>query len=65
MDKRIDKDTMKIPYTVTACCVSHNIFILMNDDFDGHVLNNQLVHYVGYDELATNDVRQAIVDYLF
>jgi len=56
---------MKIPHTVTACCVLHNICILKNDDFDGRVLNNHLVHYVGDDELAANDIRQAIVDYLF
>ena len=65
LDKRIDEDTMKIPHTITACCVLHNICILMNDDFDGRVLNNHLVHYVGDDELAANDIRQAIVDYLF
>ena len=65
LHKRIDGDTITIPYTVTACCVLHNICIFMNDDFDGHVLNNHLVHYVGDDELAANDVRQAIVDYLF
>lgn len=37
----------------------------MNDDFDGDVLNSHLVHYVGDDELAANDARQAIIDYLF
>lgn len=65
LDKRIDEDTMKIPHTVTACCVLQNICILMNDDFDGHVLNNHLVQYVGDDEFEANDIRQAIVDYLF
>ena len=65
LDKRIDEDTMKIPHTITACCILHNIYILMNDDFDGHVLNNHLVHYVGDYELSASDVREAIVDYLF
>ena len=65
LDKRIDEDTMKIPHTATACCVLQNICILMNDDFEGHVLNNHLVQYVGDDELEANDIRQAIVDYLF
>lgn len=64
LDKRIDKDT-KIPHTVTAFCVLQNICILMNDDFDGHVLNNHLVQYVGDGEFEANDIRQAIVDYLF
>ena len=65
LHKRIDEDTIKIPYTVTACCVLRNICILMNDDFDGLVLNNHLAHYVGDDELEANDARQAIVDYFF
>ena len=64
LDKRIDEDTMKIPHTVIACCLLHNICILMND-FNGHVINNHILQYVGDDELEANDIRQAIVDYLF
>ena len=37
----------------------------MNDDFDGHVLNNHVVQYLGDDKLAANDIRQTTVDYLF
>lgn len=65
LDKRIDGDTMKIPHTVTACCVLQNICILKNDDFDAHVLKNNFVHYFGDDELAANNIKRAIVDYLF
>lgn len=37
----------------------------MNGDFDGYVLNNHLMQYVGDDELEANDIRQVIVDYLY
>lgn len=55
---------MKIPQTITAWSVSHNIVLqwtmILTD-----VLNNHLVQYVEDDELEANDIRQAIVDYLY
>lgn len=40
LDERIDEDTMKIPDTITACCMLHNICILMQDDFDAPPVNS-------------------------
>lgn len=45
------------------CLTQH--CIVMNNDFDRYVLNNHLVQYVEGDELEANDIRQAIVDYLY
>ena len=33
MNKRLDEDT-RIPATITACCVLHNICIALNDEFN-------------------------------
>ena len=48
---------MKVPHTVTACCVLHNICILMSDSFDGHVVNNHRLQYVREDEVGANDIK--------
>ena len=45
------------------CLTQH--CIVMKNDFDRYVLNNHLVQYVEDDELEANDIRQAIVDYLY
>ena len=66
LDKRIDEDTGRIPHTIIACCVLHNICILLQDDFDVPRLSLcREQQNVGEDEVGPQDIRQAIVDYLF
>ena len=65
LDKRIDEDTGRIPRTIIACCVLHNICSLLHDDFDAAcaiICREQ--QNVGGDEVGPQGIRQAIVDYL-
>ena len=65
LDKRMDEDSWRIPQKIIACCVLHNICILLQDDFDAPRLNLRHAQIVGKDEVGPQDLRQAIVDYLF
>ena len=33
--KRLDEDSERIPDTIIACCILHNICIIRGEDFDG------------------------------
>ena len=42
-DVEIDSEKLQL-FIITVCCVLHNICILMNHDFERHVVNEHLVH---------------------
>ena len=66
LDKRINEDTGRTPHTIIACCVLHNNCILLQDDFDVSCLSVcREQQNVGEDEVGPQDIRHAIVDYLF
>lgn len=56
---------LKVPDTVMACCVLHNICIIQGDEYD---LNDDEdendIEDGGPPSQAANGVREAIVDYL-
>lgn len=64
LDKRIEEKTRRIPDTITACCVLHNICILLRDNCDAHVVDDHREIFAEDAEARPNDIRQAIVDYL-
>ena len=64
--KRLDEDNWRIPNTIIACCVLHNICINRGDEFEGHADHNSDHDDDddnGVPSQAANGVRQAIIEY--
>lgn len=63
--KRLDEDHQRIPDTVIACCVFHNICIMLGDEYDGDPDDDD-----DDDDDATvpnevaRGVRQAVIEFL-
>lgn len=64
LEKRLDEDTERIPDTIIACCVLHNICILRGEDYD--VSDDSEDDDDGNDDptQAANETLAAIVDYV-
>ena len=65
--KRLDEDHWRIPNTIIACCVLHNICIIRGDEFEGDADDNSDDDDNddnGVPSQAANGVRQAIIEYL-
>ena len=65
--KRLDEDTERVPSTILACCILHNICTMRNDVFDAEFeeeAREDEEYYGGVPGEAAETVRQAIVEYL-
>ena len=65
--KRLDEDHCRIPNTIIACCVLHNICIIRGDEFEGDAddsSDDDDDDDNGVPSQAANGVRRAIIEYL-
>ena len=65
--KHLDEDHWRIPNTIIACCVLHNICIIRGDEFEGDAddnSNDDDDDDNGVPSQAANGVRRAIIEYL-
>ena len=65
--KSLDEDHWRIPNTIIACCVLHNICIIQGDEFEGDADDNSDDDDDddnGVPSQAVNVVRQAIIEFL-
>ena len=65
--KRLDEDHRRIPNTIIACCVLHNICIIRGDEFEGDGDDNSDDDDDddnGVPSQAANGARRVIIEYL-
>ena len=70
LQKRLDEDTDRVPDTIVACCVLHNICLLANDDTEIDPFDSDDDDDSGDENEAgppirdANEIVQAIVQYI-